>query len=571
MADRNVNDPNDPQNDAAERATWDLGDQVERTDERTNLIDPDPQAEQFGGDESDPTLSDAGVDTQALADDDLRIDEGAATFGSDDTQDIIGGPDDFQESDQAAEFPEPARFEREIDEPVAGHAPESAVSPEPEPAAYPEPEPVVSPEPVEEPEPVAAPVEEPEPLVEPAETSKYEPAEVADEPRTRTGIPHVAAAGEGDQEIPRDVLERRLGNDDDYERRRDIDLSKLNPEPEKPAVPTSYEGDGDDLSNTNDFDTDDDLDNAKRESDTEAATYSADDEEIEIDYSKYQEDDDPEVKYTREEIRAEDARPGAPADPALAAAAGAGVAAAASDDDDDLESTKVRRQSLLARDTRNEDETTTQPAEATAAWRPRESAPTEAEIDASIFDEATVVPEVPSRVGARIWSFFLTLLGFPVAWYLITDAAARLTLAEGNTMSTGIINPLALGELGAGAIVAIILILLTIRSSLGAIIFGFLFMVAGGFFLAVPTMTAEFMDPAYKWLIAFNDFGGNVAHHIQWTGYTGTLAVAGLMLFVIGLTSMFARRDGRREQDIKAQIERMAPGTLKKGRRKKKA
>ena len=199
--------------------------------------------------------------------------------------------------------------------------------------------------------------------------------------------------------------------------------------------------------------------------------------------------------------------------------------------------------------------------------RPRgihETAQQTDDVESSLFDDATI--RMPSRTRVVILPH---AIGLPAAWYLITDAAARLTLAEGNPLATGNLNPAALAELGAGAVVAIIVIMLTIRSSLGALIFGFLTMVAGGFFLAVPTLTADFMEPAYNWLTAFNDFGGNVAHHIQWTGYTGAMLVSGLMLFVIGLTSIFARRDGRREQDIRTQIERLAPGTLKKGRRKK--
>ena len=322
---------------------------------------------------------------------------------------------------------------------------------------------------------------------------------------TTSTIPHVATSG---NDIPRDVLERRQTPGDEYERMREV--------PTIPAVTPE----------------------------------SATDPVVEP------------VTEPGEEPAPEATVPPAQPDSALAAVAvgagaGAAVAAASADAEDDVEATKVRRKSLL----RPEVAETEEP-ESSSSWIPRE--PVELSDTQSIFEEATVVPEVPSRVGARVWSFFLTLIGVPTAWYLLTDAAARLTLAQGNPVATGMINPAALIELGVGVIVAIIVIMLTIRSSLGALIFGVLAMVGGIFFLAAPAGTADFMEPTYNWLTAFNTFGGNVAHHIQWTGYTGVMAASGLILFVIGLTSIFARRDGHREQEIRTQIEQLAPGTLKK-------
>lgn len=319
-----------------------------------------------------------------------------------------------------------------------------------------------------------------------------------------TGMPFYTEPHATEQDIPHDVLERREQPEKDYQPRRDFDLSRLDPQAatDRDATPV-----------------------------------------------------DP--------LDPRDENPG---ETVVATTVGAGLAGApgavASIDDDDVESTKIRRQSLLNR------EEEVEAAEATAAWRPRES-PTEREMDSAILDEATVVPELPSHAAPRIWSFFLSLLAIPIAWYLLSDAAARLTLATGNPMDTGVINPAALIELGGGLIVAIIVIALAARSSLGAIVFGFITAVGGVFFLAVPTLTEQQLEPVKNWLISWNDFGSNVAHHLMWTGYTGTIFMAGLLLFVIGITSKSARRAGRKEEEIRTQIERMAPGTLKKkGRRK---
>ncbi|MDO5728614.1 MAG: hypothetical protein Q4P71_03190 [Actinomycetaceae bacterium] len=319
-----------------------------------------------------------------------------------------------------------------------------------------------------------------------------------------TGMPFYTEPHATEHDIPHDVLERREQPEENYQPRREYDLSRL--DPSTPSEP----------------------------------------DETRIDPL--------------------DPRDENPEETVVATTVGAGLAGApgpvASLDEDDVESTTIRRQSLLNREEGVEN------AEVSASWRPRES-PTEQEVDSAILDEATVVPDLPSHAAPRVWSFFLTLLAIPIAWYLLSDAAARLTLATGNPMVTGVINPAALIELGGGLIVAIILIALAARSSLGAIIFGFLTAVGGAFFLAVPKLTEQYLEPVNNWLISWNDFGANVAHHLMWTGYTGVIFISGLLLFVFGIVTKTARRAGRKEEEIRTQIERMAPGTLKKkGRRK---
>lgn len=468
MADRNFNDPNET--DEAQRPTWDLGGQVEDGAQHPDLIDPASEPAP-----SDPLEADGTLDA---GDEDLTIDEGAAVFGDDQPEDIVGSTGEEVLEDVEAKTT------------VAPVAPRGADT---------ESETVASAQPVVTHQPEPIPTPEPAPAWEgQTETSLPKATDTAN------SIPHVAASG---NDIPRDVLERRQAPEDEYERMREVP-SFPDVEPEAAADPTG-----------------------------EPAGAPA--------------------AEPASEPAAPIAQPDTELAAGLGAAAGVAAVAAGADAEDDIEATKVRRKSLLRPEVAEKEE-----PEATSSWIPRE--PVELNDTQSIFEEATVVPEVPSRVGARVWSFFLTLIGVPAAWYLLTDSAARLTLAQDNPVATGVINPAALIELGAGVIVAILVVMLTIRSSLGALIFGILAMAGGIFFLAAPAVTADFMEPAYNWLTAFNAFGGNVAHHIQWTGYTGVMAVSGLILFIIGLTSIFARRDGRREQEIRTQIEQLAPGTLKK-------
>ena len=480
MADRNFDDPNET--DEAQRPTWDLGGQVEDEAQPPDLIDPASEPAP-----SDPLEADSTLDA---GNEDLTIDEGAAVFGDDQPEDIVGSAGDEVLEDVEAKTTVAPVVPRDADT-------ESETAAPAEPVATHQPDPVPAPEPVAAPEPTPAP--EPAPAWEgQTETSLPKATDTAN------SIPHVAASG---NDIPRDVLERRQTPEDEYERMREVPAFP-DVEPEAVADPAG-----------------------------EPAGAP--------------------VAEQASEPAAPIAQPDTELAAGLGAAAGVAAVTAGADAEDDIEATKVRRKSLLRPEV-----TETEEPEATSSWIPRE--PVELNDTQSIFEEATVVPEVPSRVGARVWSFFLTLIGVPAAWYLLTDSAARLTLAQDNPVATGVINPAALIELGAGVIVAILVVMVTIRSSLGALIFGILAMAGGIFFLAAPAVTADFMEPAYNWLTAFNAFGGNVAHHIQWTGYTGVMAVSGLILFIIGLTSIFARRDGRREQEIRTQIEQLAPGTLKK-------
>lgn len=257
----------------------------------------------------------------------------------------------------------------------------------------------------------------------------------------------------------------------------------------------------------------------------------------------------------------QDAATNQPAADAPAQTSGTGLAAAGALLEDDLESTSIRRQSLLHQP--QEDE----PAANNASWRPRQDDVTANEVESSLFADSTVIPEVPSRTGARLWSLLLTLVLAPVTWYLLTDAAARLTLARNNPWDTGVVNIAALGELAAGVVALIVVVAMLARSSLGALVWGFVIAVGGGVFLAVPKLTATYLEPAQQWLRSWNSFGQNVAHHLEWTGSTGAICVAGLTLFTFGIVAILARRDGKREYQIRDQIERMAPGTISGKRR----
>ncbi|MGO3795851.1 MAG: hypothetical protein ACTJGR_01855 [Pauljensenia sp.] len=229
--------------------------------------------------------------------------------------------------------------------------------------------------------------------------------------------------------------------------------------------------------------------------------------------------------------------------------------------DDDLDQTRVHRRSFVSPQEASEED----PGE--AQWRPRSSteedgshsATTPRSLDDALFEGATVVPEVPSRAGAHVWSLILTLLLVPLAWYLLADAGARMTLATDNPMTTGVLNPAALAELAGGIILVVLIAVLARHSSLGAHVIGIVVTVLGLPWVVAPGASARLVLPAMEWLDQWNAFGANLAHHVQSSGYSGRLLLAGVVLLLLGWTSHRVRRAGRDEEVLRAEVERVNP------------
>lgn len=168
---------------------------------------------------------------------------------------------------------------------------------------------------------------------------------------------------------------------------------------------------------------------------------------------------------------------------------------------------------------------------------------------ATLLEGATVTPQRRSRAGAHWLGVLVALVLLPVAWYLLADAGARLTLPAGSPWQTGNLNIAALLELGGGLLVLAVALLAARWSSVGSIIAGSITIAVGVPFVAVPSWTQDFLAPALEWLRDLNDLGGNIAHHLVATGSTGRFIVYGVALVFLGLVSHGARRQGRRESD----------------------
>jgi len=173
-------------------------------------------------------------------------------------------------------------------------------------------------------------------------------------------------------------------------------------------------------------------------------------------------------------------------------------------------------------------------------WREREAS-------AGVLDGATqAAPR--SRAGAHWWSLLLTLVLTPVAWYLVADAGARLTLGDDSPWARGELAAAPLAELVAGLILTAAILLAARWSSLGAQVVGILVLLAGLAFVFLPSQTAVLIEPAVTWLEDLNALGRNAAHHLLADGPSGRLALYGLGLLALGVVSHGARRLGRAEE-----------------------
>lgn len=226
--------------------------------------------------------------------------------------------------------------------------------------------------------------------------------------------------------------------------------------------------------------------------------------------------------------------------------------------EDELESTTVRRRAFVAP---QEESPVTE-----AAWKPREdtaerSVPqdTPESLDDVLFEGASIVPEMPSRTGAHLFSFILGILALPITWYLVADAGARMTLPEGNPAATGVINWLAITELAIAFVAIIALFEAFKRSSLGAWIAGLCFLAAGIPWVFAPAFTSAHTVSLLHFLQNAGSFGSNLAHHLQASGYSGRLLILGMVLMGVASLSHSARRRGRAEEAMREQVERVNP------------
>ena len=240
-------------------------------------------------------------------------------------------------------------------------------------------------------------------------------------------------------------------------------------------------------------------------------------------------------------------------------------------DQDQAEAERPRRRSLLGADD-DERDAATLAAIASANRDRSENTKEPAGLDDELFSAAPVITEMPSRRGAHFLSLVLFLVLTPLGWYLASDAGARMTLADGAPMYSGVASILALGELLGAIVVAVILFATARRSSLGAWIMGVATLIIGLPWVLAPGITASTLLASLNALSASSSLGANLSHHLQASGYSGRFAILGIVLMGVGYLSHSARRTGRAEEALRTSIEAVNPaGAFYSKRARKKA
>ena len=144
----------------------------------------------------------------------------------------------------------------------------------------------------------------------------------------------------------------------------------------------------------------------------------------------------------------------------------------------------------------------------------------------------------------RAGVFAASLALVPVAWYLLTDANARLSLPV-ERAAEGHANFAAAGELAGGIAVAAAVWFLARFSSLGAVLTGMTVSALGAVGILLPKWT----DSTLLHIVdsAADGAGGvaaNIAEYLRADLGTGRMLVFGAALLLTGLVCHSARRRG---------------------------
>ena len=170
---------------------------------------------------------------------------------------------------------------------------------------------------------------------------------------------------------------------------------------------------------------------------------------------------------------------------------------------------------------------------------------------------STVVGRPASRAADHWWGVLVAAVLLPLAWFLLHDASAELTMdSQPHRFALSVIG---LVELALGSGLLLTSLWMSRKSSLGAIVIGTLSTVAGLPFLVMPEFMSAQVSPVLERLADHSNLGSELSSFIWTDAATGRFVAGGLMLVMIGLVSHSARRAGRREQEIIDRDKRTDP------------
>lgn len=161
--------------------------------------------------------------------------------------------------------------------------------------------------------------------------------------------------------------------------------------------------------------------------------------------------------------------------------------------------------------------------------------------------EVEPIPDAPKgRVWTHIWVAAVTLLLLPLTWYLISDAVARLHLARPIALETAPVNVAALIEMVGGIALLVVIALLAQLSSLGALLWGPILVVAGLAGLVLPGYALRGVHWVDSLIGGFKPITDNIVHHFAYDLAFGGFMLLGAVLVAIGFAAHGARSRGSR-------------------------
>lgn len=213
----------------------------------------------------------------------------------------------------------------------------------------------------------------------------------------------------------------------------------------------------------------------------------------------------------------------------------------------ETETTMIRRRSLMG-ESRQKAEEGYDNTHVRLAWQPlkQEEEKTEEEKLETILEGATVYPTLPSRAAAHWWSIFLGILLLPLSWFFLNKGISDLAT---NQVRASL--PIGMIEIAGATLAIFIFLLATQFSSLGAFVMGTLTTIVGGLFLFLPNQTDKFFGPVVERATQMGGITEKIFKFFSTNAYNGTLFYFGIILFAVGFIAHTARRQGRREQQIR--------------------
>lgn len=165
--------------------------------------------------------------------------------------------------------------------------------------------------------------------------------------------------------------------------------------------------------------------------------------------------------------------------------------------------------------------------------------------------EPVEIPE-SHRGWVHVGVFLLSIVLIPSAWYVFSDAAAKISGGEASQWATGVLNTPALLEMLGAAAIGLLLALSVRASSIGAWFWGFVIISLGATALISPYTAKEYiLKPLENAIGDYNSFTANVVDYLRADLSTGGIFIYGIALVLISFVAHSVRQRAMQEGELR--------------------